>query len=164
MAPKVEARPFLSGYTDDPASEEAYHHNHDGPAGARQAARGHRLARDLLVFFLASLLWLAAIFFLLPWPTTTSTSTSTSTSMATSGGGAAAGGVGGGQMTAKVDYRVHNLTSGSKFVSCGSSAAEARRAGCRYDMLLNHWVPARCADQEWIDEYQDDDSWTAFAE
>lgn len=155
MTPKVEARPFLSGYTDDPASEEAYHHHQHGPAEARQAARGRRLARDLLVFLVASLLWIAAIFFLLPRPTTTTDAAAAAAPQATTTTTTT---------TAKVDFRVHNVTSGSRFVTCGNSAAEAQRMGCRYDMLLNHWVPARCADQEWIDEYQDDDSWTAFAE
>lgn len=178
MASKTEARPFL-GYSDDPTAAQTssapsrsaspYHLDDEDLTPSRRAARGNRIARDLLIFLLASLLWLAAIFFLLPWP-------STSSAVATSGQSQQSASSkphhqlhGGGDPEVQagsvaVDYRVHNVTSGSRWLSCGNSTAEARLAGCMYDELLNHWVPRRCASREWIDEYKDDDSWTAFAE
>lgn len=55
-----------------------------------------------------------------------------------------------------------NITTNARLISCGNSTQEAREAGCIYDILLNNWVPAQCADQEWIDEYMDDVSWGAF--
>lgn len=158
MTPKIETQPFL-GYYDDPAQPPS----EDTLAEARRTARGHKLAGDLLVFLLASLLWLAAIFLLLPRPPAAPAEHGDS-SCGSAAAAAATHARAQAQATAKGDFRVHNVTSGSSFVSCGNSTAEARRAGCQYDTLLTHWVPARCADQEWVDEYQDDDSWMAFAE
>lgn len=57
----------------------------------------------------------------------------------------------------------HNVTTDATLITCGNSAAEARSLGCKYDTLLNHWVPAPCYDEEWIAEYQDDGSWGAYA-
>ncbi|CZR65704.1 uncharacterized protein PAC_15604 [Phialocephala subalpina] len=58
----------------------------------------------------------------------------------------------------------HNVTSHARLVNCGNSTKEARELNCKFDVLLNHWVPAPCLDQDFIEEYQDDDSWTAFAD
>ena len=52
----------------------------------------------------------------------------------------------------------HNITTGSKYLSCGECADEARELGCKYDILLNNWVPEPCYDQEFIDEYTDVES------
>lgn len=157
MKNETESRPFLE-YSDDPAGSVDLGSIPPSPKGAKKAIRTNRVARDLLVFFVASLLWIAAIFFFLPWPNTSrSTETSKQPPHQGDGGGASGGGVGG-------DYRLYNITSNAHFVACGNSTAEAQQKGCRYDTLLNHWVPAACMDQEWIDEYKDDDSWTAFAE
>lgn len=161
--PAGDRRPFL-GYSDDPARSAADVEEASSPfvhEGVPSKQKCHRLARDLLVFLLASLLWLAAIFLFLPGPTLSPSSSTTAA--ATTGsekqkGATMSGGVGGG------DFRTHNITSDARWVSCGNSPAEAQEKGCRYDALLNHWVPAPCVDQEWIDEYQDDDSWAAFAE
>lgn len=165
--PAGDRRPFLS-YSDDPVRSAADVEETSSPFAHESVPskqKCHRLARDLLVFLLASLLWLAAIFLFLPRPTLSPSSSSSSptTAAATTGsekqkGAAMSGGVGGG------DFRTHNITSDARWVSCGNSPAEAQGKGCRYDALLNHWVPAPCVDQEWIDEYQDDDSWAAFAE
>lgn len=58
----------------------------------------------------------------------------------------------------------HNITSNAQLISCGNSTAEARQAGCKYDVLLNHWVPSACWDEEFVQEYQDDRSWGAYAD
>lgn len=145
MKNETETRHFLE-YSDDPADIDESGDIRQSSNASTRAIRSNRLARDLFVFLIASLLWLGATFFLLPWPTSTATY-----NKPTQGGEAG-------------DYRSHNLTSNAHFETCGNSTAEAQRKGCRYDTLLNHWVPAACMDQEWIDEYKDDDSWTAFAE
>ncbi|KIW03632.1 uncharacterized protein PV09_05384 [Verruconis gallopava] len=56
----------------------------------------------------------------------------------------------------------HNITSNAKLLECGSSPREARALGCKYDILLNHWVPEPCYDEEFIQEYADDQSWAAY--
>lgn len=153
MKNENEARPFLE-YSDDPAGSRDTDAISRPSENARPAIRNSRAARDLLVFLGASLLWLAAIFVVVlllpqPWPGTAPKHGGHDRLPAQSSNG---------------DYRLHNITSDARFVTCGTSTAEAQRNGCRYDTLLNHWVPAVCRDQEWIDEYQDDGSWTAFAE
>lgn len=55
-----------------------------------------------------------------------------------------------------------NATSGATLVTCGSSTAEAKAKGCRYDMLLNHWVAPACISSEWVDEYADDATWYGY--
>lgn len=47
-------------------------------------------------------------------------------------------------------------------LTCGDSAAEAKKLGYKYDMELNNWVHPRCFDQNFIDDYLSDNSWTAF--
>lgn len=165
MKNEIETRPFLE-YSDNESARSGdlgvISESLEPPSSSKRAIRSNRLARDLFVFLIASLLWLGAIFFLLPWPTSTE-SYNQPTTQGESGGG----GGGGGrplQSGAAVNYRLHNLTSNAHFETCGNSTAEAQRKGCRYDTLLNHWVPAACMDQEWVDEYKDDDSWAAFAE
>lgn len=57
-----------------------------------------------------------------------------------------------------------NATSGMTLLTCGDSAAEAKKLGYKYDMELNNWVHPRCFDQNFIDDYHLDDSWTAFVD
>ncbi|CAL3970243.1 unnamed protein product [Diplocarpon coronariae] len=56
----------------------------------------------------------------------------------------------------------HNITSTSTLTMCPNSTTAARAAGCKYDLLLNHWIPSQCWDQDYLDEYIDDGSWAAF--
>lgn len=157
MKNEIETRPFLE-YSDESGEARERGTLYQPDQSAKKAIRNSRLARDLLIFLLASLLWLGAIFFLVPWPSTTAAIVPEQA--------AKDGDVPSGHQSSwnAQDYRLHNVTSHAHFVTCGNSPADARRNGCRYDTLLNHWVPVECMDQEWIDEYQDDDSWTAFAE
>lgn len=165
-------QPFLLGYSDDLARDrrvDTKHHNIEeegqyvSPKTVGRDAQ-NRIARDLLVFLLASILWVVAIFLFLPWPQGASSSShnslETSTTMPSTGmqGEVNEHGV------MKDTSRFHNVTSGARLVTCGNSTAEALAENCKYDTLLNAWVPARCLDREWIEEYQDDGSWAAFAE
>lgn len=57
-----------------------------------------------------------------------------------------------------------NITSGAQLLTCGECVYEARELGCKYDILLNNWVPEPCYDEEFIEEYADDGSWAAYAD
>lgn len=50
------------------------------------------------------------------------------------------------------DARNHNVTSGMKLLTCGESKTneEAIEMGCKYDVLLNGWVPEQCYDEEFV--------------
>jgi hypothetical protein len=52
----------------------------------------------------------------------------------------------------------------ANFYGCGNTVETARAAGCKYDILNNHWVPSQCLDEIAIQEYQADGSWHAFAD
>jgi hypothetical protein len=57
----------------------------------------------------------------------------------------------------------NNITSRAKLIGCGNSVGEARSLGCKYDILLNSWVPEPCyTKQDMMDEYKDDASWDGF--
>lgn len=181
---------FGEGYSEDPAGDRCATHAVEDERDLDGRPLSHyvvgreaqnRLARDMLVFLFASILWVLAIFVFLPWPTpypspastssvASSTTTTTTTTTQTTppppttmeeeenGGALNEHGI------LKDTSRFHNVTSGAKLLSCGNSTVEALAAGCQYDTLLNAWVPARCLDREWIEEYQDDGSWAAFEE
>jgi hypothetical protein len=57
-----------------------------------------------------------------------------------------------------------NFPSRSRFHMCGYSTAEAKTLGCEYDILLNHWIPTKCADPKGIKDYQRDGSWFGYAD
>ena len=104
----------------------------------------HPLARktvlsNLLVFVLTSLFWLAVI---------SASDVSAKDPVSTQN---------------HQSYR-HNVTTHAKLLTCGSSSAEARAQDCKFDILLNNWVPQPCYDDEWIIEYQEDGSWGAYAD
>jgi hypothetical protein len=56
------------------------------------------------------------------------------------------------------------LVPGANYYRCGNSVETARAAGCKYDILNNHWVPSQCLDEIAIQEYQTDGSWQGFAD
>ncbi|RKF80147.1 hypothetical protein GcM1_196030 [Golovinomyces cichoracearum] len=63
------------------------------------------------------------------------------------------------------DYKNrHNITTNAQLIECGNSTQEAKSRGCQFDVLLNHWVPAPCIDNEFLEEYMDDESWGAYAD
>lgn len=171
MAPKpVEARqlePFL-GYhsdSDDPDKEEARNFRHISPA------RGNLLLY-IVICFATSLFW-AGLFYLFhadapsavmtssppdacPVVSTTTTTTTATSSSSSSPVGATVHSPTGGER--------HNVTTGARLLTCGTSLATARAVGCRYDPLLSAWVPAPCYDQEFIDRYVRDGTWGGFAD
>ncbi|TDZ36151.1 hypothetical protein C8034_v002435 [Colletotrichum sidae] len=140
MTPTPEYQPFLK-YSDDPATEE--------PTANLQPVvrRRSTIISHILVFVGTSLLWALAVYLLVPWPMTSP----------------------GGMSSAKasgnhVAGQRHNVTSNRRLIMCGNTTAEARANGCKYDILLNHWVPAACFDRNSVEEYREDESWGAYAD
>lgn len=166
MKSEVETQPFLA-FSDDPAGQAGAAAGDGNLPAHREAlvkASGtRRLLRDLVVCLATSLLWVLVIWMFIPGPGPAPSSPSSSpadddaapSQMPSQGSSV---------ITGEDMARFHNITSGAQYISCGNSTVEARSKGCTYDTLLNAWVPAQCLDQEWIDEYQDDASWTAFSE
>jgi len=134
MSRASEDQPFLK-YSDDPAIHES-----DCKCQPTRSRRGTvaRLLPYAVVVVVTSLLWVLILLLVVP------TSPPRRVSVA--------------------DDPRHNVTSGAKLTSCGNSTEEARARGCKYDVLLNNWVPAPCFDQEWVDEYLEDNSWGAYAD
>lgn len=155
MKSAVETQPFLA-FSDDPAAQGGASTSEGSLAPHREAlpkASGtRRVIRDIFICLATSLVWVFFIWMFIPGPAGDDAPPS---QMADQGSSV---------ITGEDMARFHNITSGAKYISCGNSTEEARSKGCTYDTLLNAWVPAQCLDQEWIDEYQDDASWTAFSE
>jgi hypothetical protein len=137
---RTESQPFLEPYSDNPATNDPESDRKFRPIEGRK----NRLLSHSLVFVVTSLLWMLVIFGMSEFPTWTWSNWRTSIS--------------------EVDNR-HNVTSNAKLVKCGSTTQEARALGCKYDILLNNWVPSACIDRdEFVEEYLDDGSWAAFAD
>lgn len=165
MKSEVETQPFLA-FSDDPAGRVGVAEGNGNLPQHREApvkASGtRRLLRDFVICLTTSLLWVMVIWMFIPGSGTASPPMSSPAADDTAP--AQMPSKGSSVITGEDMARFHNITSGAKYISCGNSTEEARDKGCTYDTLLNAWVPAQCLDQEWIDEYQDDASWTAFAE
>ncbi|KAH6654279.1 hypothetical protein BKA67DRAFT_274181 [Truncatella angustata] len=136
MAQITESQPFL--YSDDPTVTES-----KDTLGQpfRRAGRRHIILTSFGVAVGTSLLWVIVLLLCRTKPTPTDSPSSNHTAPSR-----------------------YNITTGAHLLSCGKTAREARSQGCRYDILLNNWVPAPCYDQEWIDEYTEDLSWGAYAD
>jgi hypothetical protein len=154
MYPANEDQPFLR-YHDDPTAEEQKS-NHDR-SRFQHYSIPHRtsLISHLIVFTTTSVLWIMIIPFIVaaispedslnPFsPSSTSSSTSNNSK--------------------NISLNRHNITTNASLVTCGNNLQSAKQSGCKYDVLLNSWVPAPCYDQEFIDEYKDDASWTGYAD
>ncbi|KAF6814775.1 hypothetical protein CMUS01_12576 [Colletotrichum musicola] len=179
MKPEVEEdhQPFL-GFRDDPSKRDSADDEERGgnPSPqerqlARKTSRTRRYLRDLLVFLSTSLLWVIA-FSVMPGPdvppceaaaSVLSPSPSPTLPMVQVGQDGKAGTT---TPTPNPDYiaLTHNVTTGATLVSCGNSSQEARKNGCKYDTLLNHWVPEQCYDKEFELEYMEDDTWYAYSD
>ena len=167
MKSEVEAQPFLA-FSDDPARQGGAAAS-DGSLpphreAVAKASSTRRILRDVVICVATSLIWVLVIWMFIPGPTPASSPSSSSSSPAEMDTPSEMPSQGPSVITGEDMARFHNITSGAKYISCGNSTEEARSKGCTYDTLLNAWVPAQCLDQEWIDEYQDDASWTAFSE
>ncbi|KAK1565994.1 uncharacterized protein LY79DRAFT_572968 [Colletotrichum navitas] len=141
MSSTPEYQPFLK-YSDDPTAEER-------TSLQRHASRRNTFLSHVLVLVGTSLVWVLIFFLMNPSMKTTSSRQETVSS---------------GLPHVFVPGERRNITSGMKKISCGSTTHEARAKGCKYDILLNHWVPEVCFDKESVDEYQEDGSWGAFAD
>ena len=129
-----ENQPFLK-YSDDPSSNES----DCKCAATRSRSRATvRFLPHAVVFLVTSLLWLLVLLLVIPAPSS--------------------------HHSAANDDQRHNITSHARLISCGNSTEEARAQGCKYDILMNNWIPAPCFDQEWLDEYLEDNSWGAYAD
>lgn len=136
MAPKSNEQEDqpFLSYSDDPTIEET---KSNGQFYHTEGRR-NRLLSHILVFVITSLLWILVLY-AISHPSKHWNSAS------------------------KMGGR-HNVTSNAKLITCGNSTQEARALGCKYDILLNNWVPEPCVDQDFIDEYTDDGSWASFAD
>ncbi|KAK2035253.1 hypothetical protein LX32DRAFT_669359 [Colletotrichum zoysiae] len=145
-----DQEPFL-GFRDDPTTRDSTENSGmletvtpRNQNVTQNGSRRNRVFRDAIVCLATSAVW-AMVFFLAIHNTC-------GTSLRKSA------------MSSNYLAPFHNVTSTAHYISCGNSTAEAKRNGCRYDTLLNYWVHERCFDQEFETEYQDDDSWAAFAD
>ncbi|TEA16562.1 hypothetical protein C8034_v012399 [Colletotrichum sidae] len=162
MKPQNEdQQPFL-GFRDDPTkrdSESINDEEHGEKSDtqlhldqARKTSRTRRYLRDFLVILVTSLVWVV-VFSAIP-----SSQRPSSYSLFTPPAFSEIP-----EMTFH-DARVHNLTTNAVYLDCGNSTAEAKAKGCVYETLLNYWVPAKCHDKEYEQEYQDDDTWYAYSD
>lgn len=127
-----EQQPFLQ-YSDDSSSVDEHE---PGRQGRHVKSSWAMFLSHFLVFLLTSSLWILISLAIAP-SSTHSTTVSTA-------------------------EEHQNITSNAWALDCGDSVAQAKALGCKYDVLLNHWVPAPCVDDEFVKEYQDDHSWAAY--
>lgn len=165
MSSDSDRKPFL-GYADDPEKEEARQFRHV------KTSRGNMLPY-IVVCFATSLFW-AGLFYLFHPGNGAGISTNSNPHAHASAPAADAIAVHPDHLTtpssssSSTSYAArpdrHNVTTGAHLLTCGPDVAAAKASGCRYDVLLNNWVPGPCFDQEFIDEYLDDDSWAGYAD
>ncbi|EJT70292.1 hypothetical protein GGTG_12465 [Gaeumannomyces tritici R3-111a-1] len=172
MPSNADEKPFLH-YTDDEAQcgEPSTATPFEAAESKRRWRRAVRpVVSHSLVFVLTSLLW---IFLVLPHSPRASCTKPSSSPPTPSGSKHSHAGAHAVDLAAPLPHGaaassspssspLHNATSGAAFVSCGASTAEAKASGCRYDMLLNHWVAPACTSREWEDEYADDGTWYGY--
>lgn len=142
MSPRTketESQPFLYKYTDndlaEPSPEHARHYK-------LALSRRTRIISHTLVSLLTTLFWLTIVLLVSHPPKTIWSSTTSSPS--------------------KSRDPHHNITTNARLQTCGTTPTQARSLGCKYDILLNNWIPAPCYDDEFIQEYTDDESWGAY--
>lgn len=152
MSSESARQPFLGHIDDDPEKEEARQFRHVKPS------RGNILPY-IVVCFATSIFW-AGLFYLFhpgngpstsPHPPAHAPSAAAMTAAATT-------------TTAGGSLSRHNVTTGARLLTCGEDVAAAKASGCRYDVLLSHWVPGPCYGQGHVDEHLDDGSWAGYAD
>lgn len=147
MSTDSARQPFLE-YTDDPEKEEARRY-------VRVQTRKGNILPYLFVAIITSLLWSVVILFFVDIPRAGNTSSTTSSTTSSNAEEHA---------TSSRPTGRYNITTNAHRLSCGNSVAEAKALNCKYDLLLNNWVPEPCFDKEWLDEYKEDDSWGGYAD
>ncbi|QDS78022.1 hypothetical protein FKW77_002885 [Venturia effusa] len=150
-----ETQSFLSEYTDKDTHDDATTTNIQDPENGDNypPSPSHRhqyqkIWSHTLVFLLTTLFWLtihSLPLLSLHSPTTTTTTTPTPSTPGTPH---------------------HNITSTARLLTCGNTTSTAHSSGCKYDILLNNWIPQPCYDDadEFIAEYTDDGSWGAYSD
>lgn len=124
-----ETKPFLTYHSDDDASSTS--------SIPRQQTLKQRLFHAIrsnivaysIVFAATTFLWMIVVFTFIPDESSSQ-----------------------GYKMDKPNARKHNVTSGMHLMTCGASRTneEARKMGCKYDILLNGWVPEPCYDEEFV--------------
>lgn len=142
MSTDSARQPFLE-YTDDPEKEEARRY-------VRVQTRKGNILPYLFVAIITSLLWSVVILFFVDIPRASNNAGNTTTEEH-------------GLSSSRPTGR-YNITTNAHRLSCGNSVSEAKALNCKYDLLLNNWVPEPCFDKEWLEEYKEDDSWGGFAD
>jgi hypothetical protein len=63
-------------------------------------------------------------------------------------------------------YSEYNSTllPGRNYYHCGDDSEAEKARGCQYDILNNHWVPAKCIDHQAIKKYQAHGTWFGYAD
>ncbi|GKT64210.1 hypothetical protein ColTof3_11549 [Colletotrichum tofieldiae] len=158
MESKTEdQQPFLGFRTDpmkrdltdgDIADIDRLHHH----LQTCKLCRRPRVLRDVVIFLGTSLLWIVALYILMPGQKFSHSESPTATPAI--------------EWSPERNFiaEYHNITSNAELMSCGYTLAEAKERGCVYDTLLNHWVPSQCYDRDFEVEYQEDNSWAAYAD
>ena len=128
-----ETKPFLTYHSNSSISSTTTL----SPSTSSQPSYKQKILHDIrsnivsytIVFALTTLLWMSIVFSFIP-------DESTQYHLRTS----------------HPDARRHNVTSGMTLLTCGETKTneEALEKGCKYDVLLNGWVPSPCYDQEFV--------------
>ncbi|KAF2435110.1 hypothetical protein EJ08DRAFT_626413 [Tothia fuscella] len=137
---QAENQPFLK-YTDNPEVDEP------NPRFQQKDTRRSRLLSHTLVFVGTSLLWILVQLTIYSSHHTTSPTVPPQPNI----------------INTTLSYH-HNITTNAHLLTCGTTVSEALSLGCKYDVLVNNFIPLPCFDQDFIDEYLDDNSWGAYAD
>lgn len=152
MLSKTDSEPLMQ-YTDHPAAaaDDDFEDGQGSAAPSRQRPRPSRqVASHVVVFVATSLLWVVVLLLTragAPPPSAPPGEAAAAVAAATTKPGSDG-----------------SITAGATLHTCGNTTTEARARDCRYDLLLNSWVPAACYDGEFEAEYLDDGSGGAFAD
>ena len=143
-----EKQPFLRGYSDDGNSTLGGMEPDQSYVAPSVLCSKTRLLSYALTIVLTSMAWAIGLFIV-------TTTTMTKEWQAS-----------GSSLDPNSNYTATklNITSNHHLLTCGNTTESARAQDCKYDILLNSWVPAPCYDSEFITEYTDDSSWDAFAD
>ncbi|KAK1755401.1 hypothetical protein QBC47DRAFT_413171 [Echria macrotheca] len=154
MSPDDQSEPFLGGTKD--RKPKLLHMPYQGTHRWLRVGTSITSSSSFshfLVFFVTSLAWGAAFLVMGIYPLVAS-SRSAAVASTTAAAPAAALPFAEGTVIVK----------GAKLVTCGNTTEEAKRRGCTYDILSNHWVPAVCMDQDAVDEYMTDGTWFGYGD
>lgn len=145
MISEAENQPFLNYSDNERATKKPIRSSQpvlgDESGPKKPGGLSTRVVSHALVFVFTSLLWILLSLFINP---------SSVTQHRTAG-----------QIA---DPKLHNFTSNAYLVTCGNSIQEAKRMGCKYDVLLNNWIPTQCVDKESTDEYEKAGTWNGFTD